>query len=188
MIWAETPSFTAFLEPCIRYFSLLVHHDWGLYPTEWVGFPLHAQGQLNWSVAELGTFLAGSSLLMIFAQGPGIKWLNHRFKPNEIIVLGALLLAVGFALLFSNNRAMLYLANVFISFGNGIMWPSFMALLAQAGPTDSQGAVQGYASSMGSLASVIGLVLGGVLYTSFGASVFLLSAVIFLVIVWIQRR
>jgi len=69
-----------------------------------------------------------------------------------------------------------------MSIGNGLMWPSFLSLLAQAGDKQMQGAIQGYGNSMGSLASMLGLVLGGVLFQSITTSVFSIGGVIFLII------
>ena len=49
---------------------------------------------------------------------------------------------------------------------------------------ENQGVIQGVASSFGSIASIIGLILGGILYSTIGASTFLISAaVIFLVFI-----
>ena len=58
------------------------------------------------------------------------------------------------------------------------MWPSFMALLANAAGERFQGAVQGIGSSVGSLASIVGLIVGGVLYEVFGRGTFVGSSVL----------
>ena len=64
------------------------------------------------------------------------------------------------------------------------MWPSFMSILSRHAGTENQGVIQGVASSFGSIASIIGLILGGILYSTIGASTFLISAaVIFLVFI-----
>ena len=68
--------------------------------------------------------------------------------------------------------------------GNGLMWPSFMSILSKRAGSVHQGAVQGVAGSFGSLASIIGLLAGGLLYNLLGAATFLISAgIIFLVAV-----
>jgi hypothetical protein len=64
------------------------------------------------------------------------------------------------------------------------MWPSLLSILAKNGGTIHQGAVQGVASSFASLASIIGLTIGGLLYNAMGATTFLISAgVIFTVFI-----
>jgi len=49
-------------------------------------------------------------------------------------------------------------------------------------PQGSEGAVQGVASSIGSLASIIGLIIGGFLYNSIGSPTFLIAASIIFVV------
>ena len=67
------------------------------------------------------------------------------------------------------------------------MWPSFLAILSIASG-EFQGTVQGFASSAGSAASIIGLLAGGLLYDVIGARVFLVAAgIIFLATVLSAR-
>ena len=56
------------------------------------------------------------------------------------------------------------------------MWPSVLATLSKAAGEKFQGAVQGYASSFGGVASIVGLTLGGIIYELLGAGIFILSA------------
>ena len=66
--------------------------------------------------------------------------------------------------------------------GNGLMWPSVLSTLSKAAGEKFQGSVQGIASSFGSIASIMGLTIGGILYELLGSGIFLLSAgVIYLV-------
>ena len=58
------------------------------------------------------------------------------------------------------------------------MWPSFMSILSYRAGTVHQGAVQGLAGSFGSLASIIGLTVGGILYSQFGSTTFIVSAAV----------
>lgn len=68
--------------------------------------------------------------------------------------------------------------------GNGLMWPSLLSILAKKGGTINQGTIQGVASSFASLASIIGLTIGGLLYNTMGAITLLISArVIFTVFI-----
>ena len=62
------------------------------------------------------------------------------------------------------------------------MWPSMLSVLAAAAGERLQGAVQGFASSSGAVASILGLLIGGVLYGVLGSTIFVVSsATIFLV-------
>jgi predicted MFS family arabinose efflux permease len=57
-----------------------------------------------------------------------------------------------------------------------------MAVLSKLAGVTYQGAVQGFASSVGAIASIAGLVLGGLFYNRIGADVFAVSAVTILVV------
>ena len=77
---------------------------------------------------------------------------------------------------------MIYVAAILFAVGNGLMWPSFMSILSKFAGKVRQGAVQAVASSIGSLASIIGLIIGGLLYNSIGSTTFLIAAVIIFIV------
>ena len=70
-----------------------------------------------------------------------------------------------------------------LALGNGVMWPSLMALLSMTTDREEQGAVQGFASSGGAVASIVGLLVGGLLYGVLGTGVFVLSFAIAMAVV-----
>ncbi len=154
-----------------------------------VSLPVYASIHLNWSVAELGIFLAYYSFMMMMAQGPLLAKLVNLTSSIRLILVGAILLAIGFSFLVSQNMLSLYLAISIMAIGNGIMWPSFLALLSQMGSARQRGVIQGYGASMGSMASMAGLILGGVFFELWGTTVFFLGAGIFVLvalIVWFR--
>ena len=57
-----------------------------------------------------------------------------------------------------------------------------MSLLSKAAGERAQGAVQGVAGSSGAIASVLGLILGGLLYGGIGGDVFLASGAVVVVV------
>ena len=61
--------------------------------------------------------------------------------------------------------------------GNGLMWPSVMSRRAARAGQVYQGSVQGFASSVGAVASIVGLVAGGLLYNWLGPSLFSVVAI-----------
>ncbi len=92
--------------------------------------------------------------------------------------IGAAILGTAFLFFTSPSLPVLYAGAALFSLGNGLMWPSFMALLANAAGERFQGAVQGIGSSVGSLASIVGLIVGGVLYETVGRGTFIGSSVL----------
>ena len=141
-------------------------------------FPTHAANALQWSVTQLGIFYAVLSGIMVFIQGPVLKRALKKFSEEKLVIIGSLILGTNFVLFFSNNLISICTAVVLFAVGNGLMWPSFMSILSKRAGTVHQGAVQGIAGSFGGMASIIGLIAGGVLYNLTGAATFLVSAAI----------
>ncbi|ABE51097.1 major facilitator superfamily transporter, small fragment [Methanococcoides burtonii DSM 6242] len=63
------------------------------------------------------------------------------------------------------------------------MWPSILSIISKIAGENNQGAVQGFASSFSSLASILGLILGGFFYEIFGGRAFIVAAVIIYTVV-----
>ncbi|WP_435625750.1 MFS transporter [Flagellimonas sp.] len=152
----------------------------------YAGLPIYANALLRWSAIDLGIFLAYSSLLMILVQGPLLGSLSKKINSRVLIVLGAIILSSSFFLLSTTNIILLYLANTLLSLGNGLMWPSFLALLSSLGSKNTQGAIQGYGTSMGSIASMLGLIAGGMLFERITTMVFTFGAFVFIIIVFVM--
>ncbi|RXE56923.1 MFS transporter [Methanoculleus taiwanensis] len=165
--------------PYILLLYFLIFLGFNIYYT---AFPAYAAGPLAWTSTTLGLYLAAVSAMMAFVQGPVLSHLSDRISEGYLIVAGSAILGVNFILLATGNLALIYLAAVFIAVGNGLMWPSTLSALSKLAGKRYQGAVQGVAGSAGSLASIVGLIAGGILYEQFGAGAFLITAgVIYLV-------
>jgi MFS transporter, DHA1 family, tetracycline resistance protein len=150
----------------------------------YTAFPIHAVSGLQWSITEMGIFYSVLSGVMILIQGPVLRKALQKFSEEKLVVIGSLLLGVNFALFVFNSTALVYVALVLFALGNGLMWPSFMSILSKRAGSVHQGIIQGVGSSMGSLASIIGLIVGGILYNLIGSAAFLVSAaVIFMVFI-----
>ena len=154
----------------------------------YASFPIHAAVGLKWSITELGIFYAVLSGIMVIIQGPVLRKASKKFSDEKLVMIGSIILGTNFILFVSNNAVLIYGAAILFALGNGLMWPSFMSILSRRAGTILQGAVQGVAGSFGSLASIIGLIVGGVLYDLVGSATFLVSAgVIFAVFVMSLR-
>ena len=102
---------------------------------------------------------------------PGLRW-----SESVLIITGLIVLGTSFVLLTSPSTIQLYAAAALFALGNGLMWPSVVAVVSKVAEARLQGAVQGLAGSAGSLASVVGLVAGGIAYATIGAATFFISA------------
>jgi len=148
----------------------------------YVSFPIHAVIGLEWNITQMGIFFAVISGLMALVQGPVLSKASKKFSDSRLTIIGSLILGTNFIFFMSNDIVLLYFAGALFAVGNGLMWPSVMSILSKCAGNQHQGAVQGVAGSFGSLASIIGLITGGILYGFFEDSVFLISAGIIFVV------
>jgi len=168
--------------PYIPYFLLLYFLIYLAFNFFYVAFPVYVAQQLHWTVFKLGIFFSILSGVMVVVQGPILSKMSKGFSNGSLVTAGGIILSGAFLLLSSANDIVLYGGAILFACGNGLMWPSFLAAMANATDDRYQGRVQGFAGSMGSLASVIGLVSGAFLYKMVGSSIMWLSSIfIFLI-------
>ncbi|MCG6986797.1 MAG: MFS transporter [Gemmatimonadetes bacterium] len=148
----------------------------------YVVFPMYVVRAMHWTLAQTGTFFAVLSLLMVVAQGPILKRAAMRWSERVLVIGGSVLLAVSFLFFRASRWEWLYVGAVLLALGNGLMWPSFQSLLSRAAGPRLQGTVQGLAGSGAAIASIAGLLIGGVLFGSLGADVFNLPAMVSLLV------
>jgi MFS transporter, DHA1 family, tetracycline resistance protein len=154
----------------------------------YTSFPLFASERLKWSVTQLGVFFAVLSGMMVLVQGPLLSVLSKKLSDGALTITGGFILSLNFILMMSHDDVVIYLAALLFSLGNGLMWPSFLSILSRVAGHKYQGAIQGLASSAGSIASIIGLILGGILYHAYFEKTFLIAAIIiFLVSIYSFR-
>ena len=154
----------------------------------YTAFPIHAVKGLNWTVTDVGIFFSVLSLMMVIVQGPVLRLAAKKCPDIWLIVVGSVILGTNFFLLTSTNEVVLYLAAALFALGNGLMWPSFLSFLSKAAGDRYQGSIQGFGSSLGSVASILGLILGGIWYGTLGTGVFVLSAVIIFIVSFMSMR
>jgi MFS family permease len=148
----------------------------------YTSFPIHAVDGLGWTVTQMGIFFAVLSVIMVLVQGPILQKALKKFSEEQLVIIGSVILGANFILYLSSDIILIYLAAVLFAVGNGLMWPPVMSILANRAGTVYQGTVQGVANSFASLASILGLIMGGLLYTILGATTFLISAGVILTV------
>jgi MFS transporter, DHA1 family, tetracycline resistance protein len=148
----------------------------------YTSFLIYAVDGLKWTIIEMGIFYAVLSGIMVFVQGPVLRKALKKFSEEKLVIIGSIILGINFILFVSNNNILIYGAAVLFAVGNGLMWPSFMSILSKSAGNVYQGFIQGVSSSFGSLASIIGLIVGGFLYNLIGGSTFLISGGIIFVV------
>jgi len=154
----------------------------------YTAFPLFAIEELKWNVARMGIFFAILSGMLVLVEGPILTVLSKRFSDETLVISGNLILVANFLLIATKNEWLIYLSATLFAVGNGISWPSFLSILSHIGGNQYQGAVQGLASSAGSLSSVIGLIMGGILFHRLGALTFIIVAAAMFVVFLLTFR
>lgn len=144
-------------------------------------FPLMARGVLAWTPQQLGFFFSFMGACLVVVQFFLLPRAGKILSEKHILVFGALCLATSkFLLMFESQ--FIWLMPVMFALGNGLMWPSFLSILSSHGTPEDQGSIQGYGSSFGSLASIIGLLVGSLLFAQFGTVIFLASSGMFIMV------
>ncbi|UCH65947.1 MAG: MFS transporter [Ignavibacterium sp.] len=148
----------------------------------YIAFPVHAVTALTWTLSDIGIFFAYIGFTMVIVQGPVLKRLSQKYSDTILATIGSFILAVSFLFFTSNVLWMLYIGGALLSLGNGLMWSSILSILSKASEEKYQGTIQGFAGSAGSLASIIGLIIGGLIYEQVGNEIFILSAIIIFIV------
>lgn len=141
----------------------------------YTAFPVHAANNLTWNAATLGLYFSALSLLLVVVEGPVLSWASKRYSDAALLTFGSFVLCINFLLLFFGTDLLTYCALVFFAVGNGFMWPSLMSILSKTTKKEYQGAVQGVSTSFIGLASIIGLIAGGFMFSFLDAGTFLIA-------------
>jgi MFS family permease len=154
-------------------------------------FPIHAVKVYKWDTAELGLFFATLAGVMFFAQGPVLSLAARRLPRRVVFALGMGCLTLALLVYSLPVGPVTYLGAVLFAIGNGLSWPTFQTRVAEIAG-ERQGVVQGAVTSASSLASVIGLLTGALVYPTLGGSLFFVAAGMFVLMmvltpVWFPR-
>ncbi len=154
----------------------------------YIAFPVYAVEVLKWELTDTGIFFAILGISMATVQGPVLKKVSKIYKDTTLILWGSLVLGISFLFMLNQSLTFIYISAVLLSIGNGVMWPSILSLLSRSAGEKYQGTVQGFAGSSGSVASIIGLVVGGILFNVLGSNIFILSSVLILAIFFMSLK
>ncbi len=153
----------------------------------YAGFPVHAASVYGWNTGELGVFFAILSGLMVFAQGPLLSFASARLGRRPLFAIGVGFLVLSLASYPLGVSWVAYVGAACFAIGNGLSWPTFQARVAEVAG-DEQGSVQGAVTSVSSLASIGGLVLGASLYPLVGGNLFFIAAALFGVVMLLTPK
>jgi DHA1 family tetracycline resistance protein-like MFS transporter len=139
-------------------------------------FRLFTDDAFGMTAAGTGAIFTVIGVVGAAVQGGLVGRLARRYGEARLIVAGAVLLAVAFALLGASplfgagGVAALYGACVLIALGNGVTSPSLPAYVSKRADVANQGLALGTLQSASALGRVVGPALGGTLYATLNLS------------------
>ena len=121
--------------------------------------------RFGWGASGFAWILVAMAVVMGGIQGGGMKALSARYPERRLVVVGVVVLALGFAgVPLAPTVALLLLPLLLAAVGRAVAQPALLSLASQAARPEQRGAVMGAFQSSASLARVIGPALGGMLY------------------------
>ncbi|PHS75042.1 MAG: hypothetical protein COB59_11815 [Rhodospirillaceae bacterium] len=132
-------------------------------------FAMWSTRQYGWGPEQNGYLFAFIGVIAALIQGGAMGRLTKRFGEANLIVQGALALALGMALIpFSHTLEILLLAMVVIAYGFSVINPALNSLISLRTAATEQGQMMGVARSATTMARVVGPAFAGVLFAQLG--------------------
>ncbi len=123
---------------------------------------------------DVGAIFTIVGVVGIIVQGGLIRPLQERFGEKQLTLGGAVIFAIGFALLALiptvRSNVLLVAGTIVFSVGNGLVTPALAGLISETVSAREQGRVQGGSQSMQALGRVIGPAIGGFAYGRISAA------------------
>lgn len=132
-------------------------------------FAMWSRRQFGWGPEQNGYLFAFIGIVAAVLQGGLVGRLVKRFGEANLIVQGAVALAIGMALIpFSHSVEWLIAAMVIVAYGFSIINPALNSLISLRTSATNQGQMMGVARSATTLARVVGPAWAGVLFAALG--------------------
>lgn len=132
-------------------------------------FAMWSRRQFGWGPEQNGYLFAFIGVIAALLQGGLVGRLTKRFGEANLIVQGALALALGMALIpFCDSVTALALAMVVVAYGFSIINPAFNSLISLRTDAAKQGQMMGVARSATTMARVLGPAWAGMLFALLG--------------------
>ncbi len=128
-------------------------------------FVLFTLTQLGWSITTNGIFLGIFGMISATVQGGLIGTLSKVFGQRMLVRVGLVLMGIGMICIASMGGIPLLVAGGMINaLGFAMVMPSLSSLVSLRAPVQRQGRMLGTFQSFGSLARIMGPVVGGTLF------------------------
>ena len=129
-------------------------------------FPLFSQERFGWGEAQNGYYFGLIGLGSFITQAFLIRFLLRKFDETQLVRLSLLVFGISVIIVgFSRWGLLTLLVGPFTSFGFSLTNVNVQSLISLESKQEEQGIVLGVAQSFGSMARVIGPLIGGTIAT-----------------------
>ncbi len=144
------------------------------------------------SEAEVGYMFSYIGVLAVVIQGGLIGWFNRKMGERKLLILGNVLMFVGLLMIpFVPIHWFIpfeLFAMALIAFGNSFLTPTISTLLSKNTSDDEQGKILGTNQSVGSMARLVGPMVGTTLYGVAYYLPYVTASVIMFWVAWLSWR
>lgn len=145
-------------------------------------FSVFLKDILGWGPMNIGIILTIVGLVDFFAEGYLVGAFTPIFGEMKVLRIGIVLTALGMVLVglvgMTASVALLYIAVIIYTLGDGLFEPAMTGLIANATEPHLHGRVQGANQAVQSLARVIAPLTAGFLYEGAASAPYFASAVL----------
>jgi multidrug resistance protein len=161
--------FRALLRPDLR-LPILVFFFFNVAFTGFeVLMPLFAQRRYNFTSQDYGYLFAYMGVLVIIMQGGLVGVVVKKMGDYKTLRLGLLILAIALVFIpLGNILPLVFFVLFFLAIGQGIATPTSTAVISITSGAQEQGEILGISQGVGSLARMLGPLIGGFIFTAFG--------------------
>ncbi len=132
-------------------------------------FPLWVGAFLGWGAKEVGMVFGVQGIAMVIVQAGLIGMLVRKMGELRLLLLGAGMMAAGFAVAAASDSSVGILFAFFLAITGGtVSTPVLNALVANRTPVHLRGRMLGTTSSSSAFGRVFGPLLAGVMLSQFG--------------------
>jgi DHA1 family tetracycline resistance protein-like MFS transporter len=132
-------------------------------------FSLWTKKTFNYGPSENGWLFTYIGIIAVFVQLKVLPFLTKKFEEKIILYISLFFMFIGLSIIpLSPHPNFLYFALFFLPFGNGLANPTIQALASENVPPEEYGGTLGFLQSAGSLGRIIGPIIGGEIFQSFG--------------------
>jgi len=132
-------------------------------------FAMWSRRQLGWGPEQNGYLFAFIGVIAAILQGGAVGRLTKKFGEGNLIVQGAVALAVGMVMIpFCTSIPPLLVAMMIVAYGFSVINPALNSLISLRTDQSEQGMMMGVARSATTMARVVGPAWAGILFAQLG--------------------